>query len=89
MFGRMKDWILNIIDGHEGIVAVLMVIGIVILGFGLVLGGYCLTGWILMLIYNALKPTFNLPELSYWVFVGVAFIISILKPSVSIKNKGD
>ena len=89
MFGRMKDCILNIIDGHEGIIAALMVIGMIILCFGLVLGGYCLTGWILMVFYNAIKPMFNLPALSYWVFVGGAFVISLLRPSVVVKNKGD
>ena len=80
MFGRMKDYILNIIDDHEGIIMVLMVIGIVILSCGLVFGGYCLTGWILMVFYNAIRPTFDLPKLSYWVFVGAAFVISLLTP---------
>ena len=89
MFKRMGKWIADCLANHEGLIAVLMVLGIVVLCFGLTFGGYCLTGWILMLIYNLIKPTLNLPELSYWVFVGVAFVISLLKPSVSVKNKGD
>ena len=89
MFRRMGNWIMDTLENHEGIAAVLLVIGVSILCCGLAFGGYCLTGWILMLIYNLIKPTLNLPELSYWVFVGVAFVISLLKPSVSIKNKGD
>ncbi len=89
MFGRIKDTISDYLYDHDGILAVLVVIGIVVLILGLCFGGYCLTGWILMLIYNLIKPTFNLPELSYWVFVGAAFVISLLKPSVSVKNKGD
>lgn len=89
MFERMKDYILDIIDGHEGIIMVLLVIGMIILSLGLVFGGYLLTGWILMFIYNAIKPMFNLPDLSYWVFVGGAFVISLLRPSVIVKNKGD
>ena len=89
MFRRMGNWIMDTLENHEGIAAVLLVIGVIILCCGLAFGGYCLTGWILMLIYNLIKPTLNLPELSYWVFVGVAFVISLLKPSVSVKNKGD
>ena len=89
MFGRMKDWISDYLYDHDGVFAVLVVIGILLLVFGLTFGCYCLTGWILMLIYNLIRPTFNWPELSYWVFVGVAFVISLLKPTVSVKNKGD
>ena len=89
MFRKIKDAISDYLYFHDGVLAVLIVIGIVILVLGLCFGGYCLTGWILMLIYNLIKSTFNLPELSYWAFVGIAFVISLLKPSVSVKNKGD
>lgn len=89
MFKKTKNWINDIMDAHEGIVAALMIIGLIVLVYGLVFGCYCFTGWILMLIYNLLRPTFNLPELSYWVFVGAAFVIGLFKPSVSVKNKGE
>lgn len=89
MFRRIKDAISDYLYDHDGILAVLVVIGIVVLILGLCFGGYCFTGWILMLIYNLFRPTFNLPELSYWVFVGIAFVISLFKPSVSVKNKGE
>lgn len=89
MFGRMKDWISDFLYDHDGVLAVLAVIGIIVLVMALYFGSYCLTGWILMLIYNLIRGSFGWPELSYWVFVGIAFVISLLKPSVSVKNKGD
>lgn len=89
MFGRIKDTISDYLYDHDGILAVLVVIGIIVLVTALCFGGYCLTGWILMLIYNLIRGSFGWPEFSYWVFVGIAFVISLLKPTVSVKNKGD
>ena len=86
MFERMKDWVSDYLYDHEGILSVFIAIGLIALILGLVFGGYCVIGWILMLMYNALRGTFGWPELSFWIFVGAAFVITLLKPSVRVRN---
>lgn len=89
MIERVKYWFEDVVDSCDGILLVLVIILMVLLIAGLTFGGCCFTGWILMIIYNAIRPAFNLPELSYWIFVGIAFVISLLRPSVHIKNRED
>lgn len=42
-------------------------------------GAACLEGWVVMMLWNWLVPMlFNGPTISFWVSVGICFLISIL-----------
>ena len=58
----------------------LATIGIIILVLGLVFGGLCLEGWLVMLLWNAVLPLIwaNAPTLTFWVAVGLVFLIDLL-----------
>lgn len=40
---------------------------------------------VLWAVYRAIAEAFNLPELSYWVFYGIVFVINLF--SVRVNNK--
>lgn len=40
---------------------------------------------VLWAVYGAIATAFNLPELSYWVFYGIVFVINLF--SVRVNNK--
>lgn len=87
MLWRIKDWASDFLYDHDGAVYGLFVILILVLVFGSIFGIYCFLGMILQFIYNAIRPSINGPELNYWVFVGIAFILNCFKATVKVINK--
>jgi len=51
----------------------------VLIMIALSFGTACLEGWVVMMLWNWLVPMiFNGPTISFWVSVGICFLISLL-----------
>lgn len=59
--------------------ATIIILLLVALMAGLIIGTFCLEGWVFMLLWNWVAvELFNTPILSYWVCVGVVIFITFI-----------
>lgn len=75
----------------EFILCIVTLILCVIFGIGLIFGNWCLSGLIIMLLWNwILHGVFGLMALTFWQSVGVSLILSIIggvfRATVSVKK---
>jgi len=69
------------------IIKVILIVGFVI---GLTILGYCLSGWIFMLLWNwVLVDLFSAPIISFWQSLGIIILLSFISGmfKITINNK--
>jgi hypothetical protein len=66
-------------DGLTGVEMFLVAGVLVLLGFALVFAMFCLYGWLVMLLWNAIIPAlFGLSKITFWQAVGLNILCSFL-----------
>ena len=59
--------------------ATLIILLLVVLAVGLIVGTFCLEGWVFMLLWNWVAvELFNAPVLGYWLCVGIVIFITFI-----------
>ena len=81
LFGDLCDYMPTVL---AFLVCALICVIFIAIGVGVIGGIYCLFGWILMGVWNAIAYNFNLPTFNYWVYVGILIIIHFIKWRLSI-----
>lgn len=89
MFEKIRDIYYNLDDVLPAILAIVVTILIIALIFGFVFGIYCFLGWILMFVWGAIAAAFGLPVFSFWVYVGIAVLLSSFTRTVTVKANKD
>ena len=86
----MLNKIADFFDEHDTGVAIALSILLVILSLGFAFGIVCFLGWIFMLVWNSLLPLLwtEAPTISFWLSVGIVFVIRMLvKATVTVNNR--
>lgn len=59
--------------------ATIIMLLLVVLAVGLIVGTFCLEGWLFMLLWNWVAvELFNAPILGYWLCVGIVIFITFI-----------
>lgn len=84
----MKVSIDRLYDACGCVGATLIIILTLVLALGIGFGTYCLEGWLLMLVWNAVaNGMFGLPTLGYWASVGIVWVLNLIGGAFKIKIK--
>lgn len=78
MVDRIRELWYNLYDAKPSVLAVLCIVLIVLLGFGIAFGILWFMSWILMSVYNVLAIEFGWPMFSHWFWLGVWVVIRSL-----------
>lgn len=80
MVDRIRETWYALSDSMPGVLAVLCIVLIVLLGFGVGFGILWFMSWILMSVYNVLAVQFGWPIFSHWFWLGAWVLVkSLLK----------
>lgn len=71
-------------DNYSTVIAILLTGLLVIGGFGLIFGVYCLLGWLLFAVWQPIAWELNLPQFNYWTAVGVVAVVKLILRGKSI-----
>lgn len=69
----------NLTDYMHPVLAVICMIFLAAIGFGIGFGLLLFLAWIIMLIYNTLAAMYNWPVFSIWFWLGVEIIVNWLR----------
>lgn len=85
----MINGIIEAWETHEGILAVLAVIGFIIGFVGVAFGLWCFQAWLVMLLWNWVAVSlFGAPVLTFWLSFGLVWLCHLLfKSNVKVNKK--